>query len=274
MSMNTYLQLLRLNHWFKNLFILAGPMAVILDTGLVPGNLWLFVSKLSLAFLLASLISSANYTINQIADRTFDAKHTEKKHRPIPSGRISISRAYLLALILLVVSLIVARLVFNTWFTWSLIALGIAGLLYNIKPIRFKDVPYIDVISESFNNPLRFLIGWFSLGIPFLPPLVFLLLSWTFGAVFMTAKRYDELVYYGKNLGPYRSTFNVYTPGRLLWLMWLYSGISFLLAVGIWIPLGIILGIFFVWFVHRVTSGQARARDIEGFIFHPLSNRK
>jgi hypothetical protein len=35
------------------------------------------------------------------------------------------------------------------------------GCIYNIPPIRSKDVPYIDVLSESINNPLRMLAGWF-----------------------------------------------------------------------------------------------------------------
>lgn len=272
--MSIYLELLRINHWFKNLFIFAAPVAIVLDTGLVPQDVWSILLKLMVAFVLASLVSSANYIINQIADLSSDLLHPEKKHRPLPSGRISVSQASLLSLLLLFISLVLAKIVFNTWFAWSLVALGVAGLFYNIKPIRFKDVPYIDVLSESFNNPLRFLIGWFALGLPFLPPFVFLWLSWSFGAVFMTAKRYDELVFYGKDLGPYRHTFNLYTPDKLLWMMWLYATISTLFALDINWFMGIVSGIFFVWFIGRVTSGSAKARDIEGFIFNPFGNRK
>ena len=32
--------------------------------------------------------------------------------------------------------------------------------MYNVKPFRFKDIVYLDVIIESLNNPIRFL-GWF-----------------------------------------------------------------------------------------------------------------
>ena len=35
------------------------------------------------------------------------------------------------------------------------------GCLYNIPPIRTKDHAYVDVLSESINNPIRFLVGWY-----------------------------------------------------------------------------------------------------------------
>ena len=39
-------------------------------------------------------------------------------------------------------------------------ALWIMGCLYNFSPVRTKDVPYLDVLTESINNPLRLLLGW------------------------------------------------------------------------------------------------------------------
>ena len=35
------------------------------------------------------------------------------------------------------------------------------GVVYNVKPLRSKDLPIFDVLSESVNNPIRFLIGWY-----------------------------------------------------------------------------------------------------------------
>ena len=31
------------------------------------------------------------------------------------------------------------------------------GIAYNVPPLRTKDRPYLDVLSESVNNPLRLL---------------------------------------------------------------------------------------------------------------------
>ena len=77
---------------------------------------------------------------------------------------------------------------------------GLLGILYNIRPIRLKNIPYIDVISESFNNPVRFLIGWFVVVKSEFPSVLILLATWSIGAVLMTAKRYDELKFCGKKL--------------------------------------------------------------------------
>ncbi len=33
------------------------------------------------------------------------------------------------------------------------------------RPIRLKDLPYADVLSESLNNPIRLALGWFSTGL-------------------------------------------------------------------------------------------------------------
>ena len=35
------------------------------------------------------------------------------------------------------------------------------GCVYNIPPVRSKDLPYVDVLSEAINNPIRMLAGWF-----------------------------------------------------------------------------------------------------------------
>ena len=43
----------------------------------------------------------------------------------------------------------------------SILALWVMGCLYNIPPLRTKDVPYLDVLSESINNPIRFCVGWY-----------------------------------------------------------------------------------------------------------------
>ena len=44
------------------------------------------------------------------------------------------------------------------------------GLIYNVPPIRSKERPYLDVLSESINNPIRLLLGWFVVTERELPP--------------------------------------------------------------------------------------------------------
>ena len=68
----------------------------------------------------------------------------------------------------------------------------LSGVVYNVKPIRAKDIPYIDVIIESFNNPVRFYIGWLSVQDGILIPLSLIIAYWTFGAFLMTCKRITD----------------------------------------------------------------------------------
>ena len=42
-------------------------------------------------------------------------------------------------------------------FTLTVLALWVMGCVYNIPPVRSKDLPYLDVLSEAINNPIRML---------------------------------------------------------------------------------------------------------------------
>mgnify|MGYP001567627061 CR=1 FL=1 len=266
MANNSYIKLLRINHWFKNIFLLSGVLfAMFISTTYSIGIV--FIGKLILAFLLSSLVSSASYIINQITDAKYDALHPIKKNRIIPAGRVSVNVAAAIAFLLFVTSVFVAGRVYTPGFVWSLIGLCVAGLIYNIPPLRLKDVPFIDVISESINNPIRFMIGWYILSWQ-MPPVGVLILTWCLGAVFMVAKRYDELRHFGWQLIPYRSTFSVYTLSRLRVLLCLYTSLSILLlANNINLFSSISIGIFLIWFINEVVTGKMKGKSIEEYVF-------
>jgi 4-hydroxybenzoate polyprenyltransferase len=69
---------------------------------------------------------------------------------------------------------------------------ALQGIVYNVPPLRTKDKPYLDVISESINNPLRLTIGWAMVDPFTLPPSSIILAYWFGGAFLMAAKRYSE----------------------------------------------------------------------------------
>ena len=264
---------MRVDHWFKNLFIIAGIISAIFLSQRKSIGSQVVIQAVG-AFILASLISSVNYIVNQIADVEFDKRHPDKKTRPIPSGKITIFRAEILAFILLFGSLLVANIFYNVNFLYVLGSLWIAGILYNIRPIRLKNIPYLDVISESLNNPIRFLLGWFVIVKSEFPPLLILLSTWSIGAVLMTAKRYGELKFYGKKLVPYRNTFDTYSLKSLLIMMYFYIALSTIfIAREIYkYQRSFLMGIpfivlYFLWIVKKVKSGEAKSRNIESFVF-------
>ena len=65
--------------------------------------------------------------------------------------------------VLLIVGFTLAWSLFpNKRYFFSLAILMGCALLYNLPPIRLKDKAFLDVISESINNPLRLWLGWFA----------------------------------------------------------------------------------------------------------------
>jgi hypothetical protein len=113
----------------------------------------------------------------------------------------------------------------NPYFAASGFVLWIMGVMYNVPPVRTKDMPYLDVLSESVNNPLRLFLGWFALVADTLPPLSLTLAYWMVGAFFMATKRFAEYRHIGNPAvaAQYRKSFGYYTEERLLVSMLFYA---------------------------------------------------
>jgi 4-hydroxybenzoate polyprenyltransferase len=210
---------MRLDRWPRSLAIFVGSAAFFLLYRQAVSDLSLLEIALrsAAAFILTWAISTANYIINEIADAPFDIHHPTKQHRPLISGEIRKSALILGALLLSVLSLGMAYLSFSPAFFLSLLALLIAGFIYNIKPIRTKDIPFLDSVSESANNPIRFFIGWFAFASPqVFPPVSLLLCWWSFGNFLMVAKRLSEFRLLQEKAGDYRQSLSRYSRNSLL----------------------------------------------------------
>ena len=92
------------------------------------------------------------------------------------------------------------------------------GTIYNIPPVRSKDLPYLDVLSESINNPIRMAMGWYMTGASGPPPLSILLAYWMFGAYLMAIKRLAEYrtIADAARAAAYRKSFAYYNEERLV----------------------------------------------------------
>jgi 4-hydroxybenzoate polyprenyltransferase len=169
-------------------------------------------------------VASSNYVINEILDAPMDRHHPVKRHRPIPSGRVALPWAYFEWLALGILGLGLAALI-NLPFFASAVALLVMGLVYNVPPVRTKNLPYLDVLSESVNNPLRLLLGWFAVTALAVPPLSLTISYWLIGAFFMASKRFAEYRSIGDKAvaAAYRSSFKYYDENRLLVSMFSYA---------------------------------------------------
>jgi hypothetical protein len=118
----------------------------------------------------------------------------------------------------------------STPFAITVFVLWVMGCIYNIRPIRSKDLPYIDVLSEAVNNPIRMLAGWFIAGTASVAPASLLLSYWMVGCYFMAMKRYAEYRDIGDpaRAAAYRSSFAFYTEERLLVSIMFYGSAAML----------------------------------------------
>jgi 4-hydroxybenzoate polyprenyltransferase len=140
---------MRLPQWIKNLILFAGLIFSkrIFD---VPSLL-----RVTIAFLLFSLVASSQYVFNDFLDREEDAKHPEKKHRPLASGELDAGLALAITGVILPFALIGAFLLSKPFFFLTLFYLA-----FNIVYSKvLKHIVILDVMSISIGFVLRAIAG-------------------------------------------------------------------------------------------------------------------
>jgi decaprenyl-phosphate phosphoribosyltransferase len=224
---SAHIAIARLDHSIKNLFVLPGiivPLSIdpeLLSRALIP--------KLLLAFISITLVACSNYVINEVLDAPFDRLHPTKKNRAAARGHVNTGIAYVqwIAMMLLGVGI---GLFVGKMFALTAAFLWVMGCFYNIPPARTKDVPYLDVLTESINNPLRMLLGWYAVTSTLVPPVSLLVSYWMIGCYFMALKRFSEFNEIGDKAlaGSYRASFKRYTPESLLVSVMFYASTAML----------------------------------------------
>ena len=214
-SIRGHLEIARIDHWIKNVFVLPGiVVALSADAAQLTHGLWL---RIIVGLLSTCLVASSNYVLNELIDASADIYHPTKFMRAVPAGRVSIRWAYAQWIALMILGVWLG-LTISIPFAATMLVLWIMGCIYNIPPVRSKDLPYLDVLSEAVNNPIRMLAGWFIVDTTAVPPASLLLSYWMVGCYFMAIKRYAELKSIANPIqaASYRKSFAFYTDNRLL----------------------------------------------------------
>jgi 4-hydroxybenzoate polyprenyltransferase len=150
-----FVKLLRPYQWIKNIFVL---------TGLIFANAWSDIHAVVLVFLATAAfcaMSSAVYIYNDIVDIDQDRLHPSKKHRPLPSGKISFSAAQLILGILFIAGMSIGLVV-----SWQAGSILLSYFLLNIAYTHsLKHIVILDVFSISLGFMLRILAGTVGVGI-------------------------------------------------------------------------------------------------------------
>jgi 4-hydroxybenzoate polyprenyltransferase len=232
-TLRGHIAIARIDHWFKNVFVFPGIVAAIgVDPHHIAPNL---LQRTAIGLTSVCLVASSNYVINEVLDAPSDRAHPVKFARPVPSGKVSIPLAYVEWIALMMVGIWLAYQV-STALAVTVGVLWVMGCIYNIPPIRSKDLPYLDVLSEAVNNPLRLLAGWFIAGTASVAPASLLLSYWMIGCYFMAMKRFAEYrdIADPKRAAAYRKSFAFYTEERLLVSIMFY-GTAAMLFLGAFI---------------------------------------
>lgn len=235
-TLTDYIAIARPDNWVKNLFMVPG-MLFALSIFHTPFNAELLF-KIVIGIVSICLVASANYVINEYLDAGFDQFHPLKKKRSSVVTDINPVIVYLEYGLLAVAGLALAYLVSLKFLSTAAVLLFM-GVIYNVQPFRSKDRVFLDVLSESVNNPIRFAAGWFifspALGAPdskwdldwinTLPPVSIIIAYWMGGAFLMATKRFAEYRLIGnpETAGQYRKSFRYYTENSLLVSMFFYA---------------------------------------------------
>ena len=223
-----HLQIMRLDHSIKNIFVIPGivvPLSVLRTPLLSPA----LDRNIVVGFVATTLIACSNYVLNEVLDAPFDRLHPKKQLRPAAQGLVNIPIAYAQWLLLMVGG-IALGLTISRPFALAAGALWVMGCLYNIPPVRMKDRMYVDVLSESVNNPLRMLLGWYMVTSVLIPPASLLICYWMAGCYLMALKRFSEFRDIGDAgvAGAYRKSFQQYTEVSLLSSVTFYAATAML----------------------------------------------
>jgi 4-hydroxybenzoate polyprenyltransferase len=178
---HSYLQVLRLHQWLKNLLVFVPLFSAHLvhDLGLV--------SQAAMAFLAYCLTASSTYVLNDLLDLSADRSHPRKGRRPFAAGDIPIARGFLF-----IPSLLVAAFALTLFLpanvVWLLGGYCLTTLAYSLW---IKQRALLDVVTLASLYSCRILTGGAATGIH----LSFWLLAFSMFIFLSLAlvKRYSEL---------------------------------------------------------------------------------
>ncbi|MCB9566476.1 MAG: decaprenyl-phosphate phosphoribosyltransferase [Myxococcales bacterium] len=202
------LQTLRPRQWLKNIFVavplvfgqkLTDPVSLLITAGAVA---------------LFSLVSGCVYILNDLVDVEKDRAHPQKRHRPIPSGRLppAVARAFAVVAVPVALGL-------GYWLepAYALV-LGVYFAQNVAYSFKLKNVPYLDVASIALGFILRVLAGAYALQ---LPPSPWLLGCTGLLALFLGfGKRTHELGAGGDGATKQRASLAKYSPRVLRALLY------------------------------------------------------
>jgi len=178
------LESMRPQQWVKNLLLLA-PLLFAKSLG---DRTRLFEALL--AFIIFCALSSGVYLLNDVLDLEKDRRHPLKSKRPIASGRLKVSTAVIILVILLLGAL-AAGFALSPYFA----AAGLAYVLLNLGySFWLKGMVILDVMIIAFGFVLRALAGALAIQVEISPWLILCTIMLSLFLAFCKRRRELELL--------------------------------------------------------------------------------
>jgi 4-hydroxybenzoate polyprenyltransferase len=207
------LKIMRPRQWIKNVIVF---FALVFDKQLFQ----LEPALRTLAgFALFSLISSAVYIFNDIADIEADRQHPKKKERPLPSGELPVNTARIFGVFLVAFVLPTAYMLTPAFS----VVLALYFLMMIAYTSKLKHVPILDVMIIATGFVLRVHSGVTLIAVERFSPWLYVIT--TLGALYLGfGKRRAELELLSDGAGSHRKVLDGYTIPLLDQFITIVSG--------------------------------------------------
>lgn len=205
------LRAVRPKQWSKNLLVYMALFFTINEAWSLDelGEFFSLFGRSTLAFVIFCVLSGAVYLINDIFDAEQDRRHPAKRLRPVASGRLPVTIAWLAAAVLAAAGLTSGFLLEAELGATSIVYVGIM-VAYTLV---LKRLILLDVMAISAGFVLRAVAGAAVLQVPISP---WLYVCTGLGALLIAlAKRRAELALAGEEAAGQRDTLERYTKGLL-----------------------------------------------------------
>jgi 4-hydroxybenzoate polyprenyltransferase len=191
---------MRPRQWPKNAFVF---FALVFDKQLFH---WPAFRHTLGGFVLFCLISSVVYIINDIADIEADRQHPTKKNRPLPSGKLPVSVAWIAAIVLVAIALPLGY-----WLAPGFAAVLATYLVMNLAYSKWlKHIPIVDVFIIAAGFVLRVEAGVTLIVVERFSPWLYVVT--TLGSLYLGfGKRRAELTLLAQGAGSYRKVLEGYS---------------------------------------------------------------
>lgn len=153
-SLKTFLEVVRVKQWAKNLLIFIPPVLALTDgtSSLENLHIWSGVA----AFFAFNSVASIVYITNDLVDLSVDRNHPTKFSRPIASGSLPVATALTLPIFLGSLAFVFTSLSQSSSLAGVLVVYLLAASSYSL---HLKKIAIVDVVILSGLHMLRLFVG-------------------------------------------------------------------------------------------------------------------